>query len=307
MKTIKSNFSHKIPKILKTFKIFGVFPYDPNQLHQNLLTIYTIIQLIYIFTIQFLVFSEVKTFSTTIFSGLVTCIVFVLQTIAFIVTICESWLKRHQQLQILEMLTEIDNYFQMVLLIPINYDKIIKKLNTQFWSILLLILINTIFIIAEITWDIFYGRFWYTFLAIFVLMMRCIQCSIYVELLNHRIEFLNMQISLIIQTQTDDQSSVIICHILILKKIYFHISDTVNLFNDSFGWSILIIFTSFFINIAINIYWIFMVIQLQRPFIIVLYCLSLTYPLVSSLLILAWRCDKCAKNVCLLWCVVFWG
>ncbi|XP_055383690.1 putative gustatory receptor 2a, partial [Condylostylus longicornis] len=249
-------------------------------------------------------------------SSLVSGLVFVSQSVAHITTIIQSILTKEKQFQIFTSYNEIDNDFKTKLNRTVNLRNIRVHLLNKISIILTILILNMLILINFIIGTNFNTVYWYSFFTVQSLRLRVIQCFSYIILVNERFDILNEillnfikeqynykkriftidSVNSLIENNNNMKSNKNIETILALKHIYNGLWDTVNLINECFGWSLLSIITSYFLDFTSNAYWLFMAIENMAEPETIWKCLGTMLPLILIIGYLSWGCQECSNK-----------
>lgn len=249
--------------------------------------------------------------------AVVGALLLVAELVTHLFIIIQSYVTRHQQLQIVRNITYIDDQFGQQLSVNIPYDKLWRRYQCRTFGILVvlaLVIIGNIIYMALRNDEYLLKFACHMVYSMVLIRVRCIQNIFYVDLLKERLQWLADKIHSLAKTNYADQNGMAIIvntnknetyarqkikysELMSLKRIYGKIWDTNCLLNDCFGWSLLAIVTHNFIHLTSHGYWLFLALSGMLP----------SYQIIDSILdistvfyvmsLLCISCYQCTQNV----------
>lgn len=298
IKKMKTKSNDGMKPIFIIFQVLALYPL-PNQ------TIYTIFT-IASFTVGFWMLLSLLVISPVFVKGSLRVfmghIVFILRAILPMVVIAQVYFTRTEQKRIFVILNEVDEAFEKKFSKCINYKRLrIKYFVSFFLPTLTLAIIRTYFIYHLMYHkDANFRFYWFHCVqSLFVSRIRCIQTAFYANLINDRIQWIHQELAKTMQRESLSRRNLQI-KIVNLRQIYAMIYDISMLINKSFGWSLLVINISYFVDYVGCSYQYLLVIQGILPMdngksaLVGLISTSIAF------ITLCYSCGRCAANVSVL-------
>lgn len=310
------SFYNENRSIMLLFQLFALSPFGFTSNERLCLKLISFVSLLLILTIISTAIFITGFIRQNSLQSVVGALLLVAELVTHIFIIIQSYVTRHQQLQIFQNISYIDDQFRQQLSIIVPYDKLWRRYLLRTFGILLVLVLaiiaNTIYMAVRHDEYLlkFIGHMVYSML---IIRVRCIQNIFYVDLLQERLHWLAEKIHTLVQTNDDDQNRIAFVEnskiakdsmhnakyleLLSLKRIYGSIWDTNCLLNDCFGWSLLAVVTHNFIHLTSQGYWLFLALSGMLP----------SYQIIDSILdiatvffvmsLLCISCYKCTENV----------
>lgn len=223
---------------------------------------------------------------------------FIVRAIAPMLIVTQAYVTHKEQENIFNILHDVDKSFKFNLMLTINYGKLrIKYLTKNALISLILILIRCYFLVHLMYHTDGDFRFYWFHCVQYLLVskIRCIQTAFYGDILNDRIVLIHEKLAAIEKTKIHSQK--ILREIICLRKIYAMIYDVSELINYSFGWSMLVITVTFFVDFVTMSYLYLLVVQdivaTDNRIIALVGLVTTLIPLLN----LCYSCGRCADNV----------
>lgn len=306
------NFYKKCPLILLLFQVFSTAPFSLNNKNTLFMEMTSFCSLLISLTLSLLVICYSSTLTYLMQNSvqkIVSVIFFFCVLITHFTIIAESYLTRRKQLQIIKNISTIDDILRQKLgksQTKHNYSQYIFGICS-----LMLFTVFSMFLMDLRNTDWLY-TLQYVY-PIILIRVRCLQVIFYVDVLDKRLlaisdivvhninceEAIKCQIKIINISKNiiQNPNSISYVELVALKKIYSCIWFTNYLMNDCFGWSLLFIFTLFFLTLTIDFYWLYLICINQftnnEPYEI----LCETIGILSILWLVCNGCLKCTQNV----------
>lgn len=231
-------------------------------------------------------------------------IVFIIRAILPMLIIAEAFLTRLEQAKIFQFLNKIDKMFERNFSKRINYRRLKSKYLISFFvPLLCLAAIRLFFVYHLIIYhtDAKFRFYWFHQVqSLIVSRVRCLQVAFYVNLIDDRIRWIHLELIQIMGHQTRRNNVSVEHKIVFLRQIYKMIYDVSVLINRSFGWSLLFITISYFVDSVGNCFKYFLVIEKILP---ASDEISSSVGLISTsitLITLCYSCGRFADNVSIL-------
>ncbi len=209
--------------------------------------------------------------------------------------IAQVYLTRSEQEKIFLILDKIDEAFERNFAKNINYKRMRVKYLMNFFTPILSLATIRIFFVHHLMYhkDANFRFYWFHCVqSLFVSRVRCIQVAFYANLVNDRIQWIHSELVRIGQCK-----HLLPSKIVFLRQIYAMLYDVSVLMNKSFGWSLLVITISYFVDYVGNSYMYFLVIE---NILSVSDEISSSVGLVTTSIAfftLCYSCGRCADNV----------
>lgn len=314
-------FLHEFRSFFNFFNIFGLSPFSRHRVTQYLLIAYSLLQIQ--ISIGIFVWAKyARTEEETTLAAIVTYLLLLAVIVTHFIISVEALYTRHRQANVVNILAGIDFLIHQKLKTLVHR----KKEAHSIWVKVIGILI----IIASLDGCIFYLRFttqgtdnkiwWPVHYSIAAARFRCLQIVFYVILIRNRLNVINEKIDEFIVSNclwTGVQQQEIVFFIdnsfdktmkynrlLTLKRIYGKLHDVNKLLNETFGWSLLAIFTQIIMVTTCYGYWLFLSVDMnERELSIINICTIVRLMFVA--IIITYYCSACS-NVVSEFCINFY-
>lgn len=323
-----NNFYNEVKYIILLFQIFATAPFARQENRTLFMQMHSFASFLIISTI----------FSSALFitgfirqnslQSIVNGLIFIGVLITHFFIVIQSYVTRRKQLQIIENISIIDELLLQKLGKCPEHGEQGKRYNRNLFTILIVILssivISLILIMARKDEQLLQYIFQMLY-SLIVIRVRCIQIIFYVVVLRDRLKLIADQLIHIINCEVQEREKPLhqiskigtICfsgirdvqnhnmerlkyeQLLALKQIYSIIWDTSCLLNDCFGWSLLAIFTQYFVRLTTNGYWLFIIFANQWDDKEKLDTIVDVITILTILWLLCYGCYRCTKSVCL--------
>lgn len=144
-----------------------------------------------------------------------------------------------------------------------------------------------------------FGQTYMLIVPIVVNRIRCVQLSFYLDMLDTRLGYVNMEMNSLVTSDVNEAFSKLCFDKLVrLKEMFSVLFQTSVLLNDCFSWSIAAITTEIFLELTINSYllYISMVTKGLSATGLTIYCLGMA-PTIFAFLLSCWSADRCTDKV----------
>ncbi|KAG4077281.1 hypothetical protein HA402_009910 [Bradysia odoriphaga] len=227
-------------------------------------------------------------------------VVFIIRAILPMLIIAQAFFTRLEQTKIFKILSEIDKTFARNFAKNINYKRLRTKYLVSFFAPLLcLAVIRVYFVYHLIIYhsDAKFRFYWFHQVqSLIVSRVRCVQVAFYANLINDRIQWIHFELVQIIAQRRNVSQQKLQAKIIFLRQIYRMIYDVSALTNKSFGWSLLVITISYFVDSVGNCFKYLLVLEKTLP---MSDEISSSVGLISTsitLITLCYSCGRCADN-----------
>lgn len=227
-------------------------------------------------------------------------IVFILRAILPMLIIAQVYFTRTVHLQIFTILNEVDEMFVKIFSKTINYKRLQRKYSVWFFTPTTALAIIRIYYVYHLMHhkDANFRFFWFHCVqSLLVSRVRCIQTAFYADLINDRIKWIHEVLQTIVVQRNHLSQRELQTKIVFLRQIYSMIYDISILINKSFGWSLLFITISYFVDSVGNSYKYLLVFQLTLPIDDERSALVGLISTSIALITLCYSCGRCADNV----------
>lgn len=316
----RKTFHTEFQSFILFFNIFGLARYSENYYIRGFLCIYSVVNVSIVFSMLIsTVFVDLTFYFNTV--SVIVSYVFVL-SVTSTHFVCTFQTLLDKQCSLLRSLAEIDELFQQKLKHNFDYAKEKRSISFKILVIfMILVLINAMSIYhLYITSTLKY--FWYpSYYSFGYIWMRSLQVSFYLILLNNRLniidrklneftnsgDFLSKKWPVTSDSIQNKSHAIFIFHnsfrkalkydqLMNLKRIYGKLFEISDLIDDSFGWSLLAIFTHSFIGITTYGYWLFLAInEINYDMLITSICFMFPVAIVTT--VITYWCSSCFKSV----------
>lgn len=225
-------------------------------------------------------------------------IVFIIRAIVPMLIIAQVYLSRAEITQIFTMLNKVDKTFEKNFSKNINYKRLQIKYFVSFFSPALSLAVVRLYFVyhlMHLEYKDFRFYWFHCVQSLLVSRVRCLQTAFYADLINDRILWIHQELAQIGQKHLSRRT--LQAKILFLRQIYSMLYDISMMINRSFGWSLLVITISYFVDSVGNSYMYLLVIleilpkQNETSAIVGFVSTSI------ALLTLCYSCGRCADNV----------
>lgn len=311
---LKKPFIREFRSFIIFFYLFGLAPISDNQRLRYILYINSFFQIsliTYIFTsVTFLQSAAEESALSTIVNYLFLAGI----TSTHLIIMLQAFFARKEQFSLLKTFAEAD----VLLKKKLKYKSRYAHERHSIW-LKFLIFATVLFLVkACFIYRLYfspYGEFWIPcYYSFFILRLRCLQILFYVFLLTHRLNVVSELLSEFTCSDTflcEKQKDFFLLdpsiaksskfeRLLHIKQIYGKLYDINGLINDSFGWSLLVMFAQNFIGFTSYGYWLFATINdkvVDYNFAII--CICLITPVIISITVLTYSCNTCSNAVSL--------
>lgn len=228
-------------------------------------------------------------------------VVFIVRIIVPIMVITQAYCTRWKQLQIFEILSKVDATFENGFGKTIDYKTLRAKYLISFFAPVVTLAVIRIYFVYNLvvhSTDTNFRFYWFHCVqSLLVSRTRCMQVAFYANLLNDRVVWLHHELREMLQQKHLSQRTMQ-TKLVLLRQIYALIYDVSVLINESFGWSVLVIAISYFVDAVGNFYLICMVIQYSSTPRSTRVSAGIGFfnPALT-LMVLCYSCGRCANNV----------
>lgn len=322
-------FHREIREFVLFFQMCAFSPFGQNPLQTRFLKFYSLISLLLVFLLFISAFGIYSMVEKTTMLSIIDTSVFSGQLLTHLLVIVQSYTTRRKQMLLLEKIGQIDEVFQKKFRKHFHYRNKRGKYRLKFgFLILLVIVVNCGFFVNIMQLNKIPKLFVYWIHVLYpmvIIRFRCIQNTFYVDLLGERFHLVNSKLMDIIRCEgeLENRSKLILCidyiyangvangvqanynDIIVLKDIYGKLWNSINLINDCFGWSNLVIITQFFLEFVSHGYWLFAGLDDLTSIDKVIGSILVLMPVIVVLTSLCYSCFICKDAVVFLYFFYF--
>lgn len=285
------------------FNLFALAPFSKNKYSRCILYIYSFVCVSFLCIVTVLTLIKLDEFGiiSNLSATLSTFFTLILNVIHLIIII-QAFLCRHKQFRLWSKFFAIDSLFYTGLQLKNKYYKELRSIQLKIY-VLFTVSIGEIILTAHRLFSI--GQLdcsWiHTFFTIMVLRVLTLQIIFYVSLLKNRLSVVSNVLDtfcskLVIQRSNSSENKNKFKELLHLNKIYGILYEINGLINDSFGWSLLVVFIENFLNMTNNGFWFF---TSEPDYMVLLHHLYQLLRMILTLFMITHSCYECHRNVSL--------
>ena len=251
-------------------------------------------------------------------SAFMTVFVFITQVVVILTILFKAYTARQKQLNFMETIYNIDQYFRRNLSKVVIYNDLRKKYCLKIFSLIAVCfftLIPVAFFMSSRQIPFVWLYVAQRLHGVIVIRLVFLQIIFYIALLQDRLQMLFdvlQNLSKCKNNKLQEAPAISIMFkgnrqhnynrqdyndILHLKKVYGYIYDASELLNYCFGWPLLGMFTQYFINCTSYSYFIFMAIEQQVPKNQLFESLIGVFGINILAIALCYSCYSCGKTV----------
>lgn len=300
--------------------IFGLWPSWKSCKYPTLLTIYSLLQIVYIIIFGLFAFWNFELTGSTL-SVIIGHSILWSILLTHLVVIIEALIHRNAHLHLIEKFSSVDLLIKSKLRVVISYR---TEKSTIFYRLSLQLIISFLIRIAlaiHMTYRHKIDIIWYQcLLSIWVIRMRNYQMLVFVFMLRTRLHYIYEKLSqsrigynLYSQRKNqwiigDDNTGFVLDsmwtknplyeQLIILKQIYGRIYEICEQINHLFGSSLLTVVVQSFMDIITNLYWIYQTLQITELDVErAIDCTFFLVPVVTNMIIMCFYCSSCSRYV----------
>lgn len=286
------------------FKLFALAPFSTHPTIRYFLYLYSFFQISMIFVIGFAVVCWKDLIEKNAMSTMVNYLFLMGIASTHFIIVLQAFATRCNQLRLLQSITEIDIIFQEELSITVPAGRRENRsIWIRFFAILIVISLIHIFLTCYLYFDNTEDFLYLVHYSFLLMLVRYVQTLFYMFLLCNRLNVIDGELLKFVCSEGNLASGSFIRslryeRLLNLKRIYGKLHDFNQILNDTFGWSLLAMFTHWFINFTTYSYWMFMAfygITIDCTLIVICVCLLLEVMIVTIYFI--YCSSTCAQMV----------
>ncbi|XP_037959267.1 putative gustatory receptor 39b [Teleopsis dalmanni] len=192
-------------------------------------------------------------------------------------------------------------------MISSSYWSLFRRKHQRIKYLIFIITVGVGIIIASLVICLqnYTAYFLYSIPSLLVLRGRFLQIMVYIDHIVMYMEMLNLKLKSVVNCKIRKEHIHLdlnydaiesLEYLLQLKNIYNEIYELVIHFNEFCGWSMFSLFTINFVDIIVNVYWIFMTIVDLYPFSMIYFTTSLVMPLIVIVVMICYSGEYCKRE-----------
>lgn len=313
-----NNFVKEIHYIILLFQIFAIAPITLKKRNPLFIQMFSFVSLLIILIIVSSVIFINDFFEHKSIVNIVNYLIFSSILLTNLIIVVQSYVTRNKQLNIVKNILAIDEILLQKLEKYLKYTEQRKRFNQKVfglffvWTFMLVYTVVLMFLRYTFIDFVLMMQFIYPLLMIRV---RCIQIIFYADVLHARLKTISDILIYIINCERDVHESTVktiyvsekmepnmenieYVELVSLKKIYSLLWDTNCLMNDCFGWSLLLIYTQYFLRLTADCYFLYLIFikALTNNEQYDALCDAIT--ILSILWLVCNGCRRCTQKVC---------
>lgn len=323
----RKTFFEEFRWFIGIFIFFGVWSSWQNDKHKTLFIINSVFSIHSVFATFVSAIFVFDVINDNSLSNVIAYLLLLSVLATHLVIVMQSLFYRAAQMKLLDKFAYVDHLLNTKLNIMPSYRKQKREILVRIVIFSIALAIIHIGLIAQLYLFEFLDSYWYhNFYSMWIMRLRCIQMLFFVYLLklrlklltkkmqeildssnshdtNHRIDKAktlsnSRNVIFVLDTETSNTKEHLFDRLLFLKQIYGELHEVCELINQTFGWSLLAIFTQSFIEFTSHSYWIFLGMEnTSKQYPMSSVSMSLLIPIVLILSTLAYYCSSCARCV----------
>lgn len=267
-------FFTKFKSFFIFFNLFALEPFSLNRKAQYFLTIHSFIQ-VPIIVCVLITLSNLQRTNESVLSTFVAYLFIIAIITAHFINSIQVFCTRRKHFEMLDIISAVDSIIWQKFGYSHRYDAEVRSI----WIKLIAVLFGVVALETIVLFFLFKVQpeenLWWPYYYPFIyIKFRCLQIIFYAVLLRNRLDVINDKIDGFfadgcMQTKStnheiisfDNDNSIDNAmkynRFLTLKCVYGKLYDVSKLLNETFGWSLLVIYTKIFIGLTSSGYWLF--------------------------------------------------